>query len=159
MSKTNALLISFLVAVMLLGACASGADEQDQAQQVLQDFFGRLSNGEYAEAADLYGGSYETLVSFNPELDPDDHATLWMSGCQINGLQCLAIRTTTYNEVTGSGEYLFTVEFSNPDSSLFIREACCGENPADPPQSQFEFRVVKGGDGYFRVLDMPVYVP
>jgi len=159
MFKKYFTLIASILAVLLLGSCATNAKKQDQAHQALQVFFERLAQGEYEAAAAQYAGSYETLVSFNPDLDPNDHTALWQSGCQVNGLQCLTVRTATFKEVNEAGGYIFTVEFNAQDGSLFELGACCGEEPTTQPQSQFEYRVVEGGDGQFLVLDLPVYMP
>ena len=156
--KYFTLIINILV-VLLLGSCATNTGKQEQAHQALRVFFERLAEGEYEAAVALYGGSYETLVSFNPALNPNDQAALWQSGCQVNGLQCLTVRTAIFKEVSDTGEYIFIIEFNAHDGSLFVLDACCGENPTTPPQSQFEYRVVEGGDGQFRVLDLPVYIP
>lgn len=151
--------ILFILLVQLLSACASQPSDSEQARQALTGFFDALSKGHYSDAVSLYGGSYEILVGYNPEINPDDQAALWQNGCQVNGLQCLTVRSATFKELNSDGEYLFTVEFNAPDGSLFERGACCGEEPTTPPQFQFEYRVVEGGDGRFRVLDLPVYVP
>lgn len=152
----NSLLI---LAILLLSACDRNANPSESARQALISFFSELSNGDYAKAVTLYGGSYEVLANFNPDLDADDHAALWKNGCQINGLQCLTIRTMTFKELLESGEYIFTLEFNDPAGDLFVLEACCGENPTTTPQFQFEYRVVEGRDGKMRVLDLPVYLP
>jgi hypothetical protein len=154
----NRIFVTILV-IVLLSACDLNTGDSEQARQALSSYFGELSNGNYFAASQLYGGSYETLVSFNPDLDEDDHIQLWKNGCEYNGLQCLPTRTITFNELAESGEYVFTVEFNTADGNLFVLEACCGENPTNPPVFQFEYRVVKGGDGKFLVLDMPVYMP
>jgi len=146
------------IGLILLSACAMQADASDQARQGLMTFFDNLSKGNYEKAAELYGGSYETLVSWNPELNPDDHAALWQGGCQVNGLQCLTVRSATFNERTTAGEYIFTLEFNDPAGDLFTLEGCCGDTTVSPV-SQFEYHVVQGGDGKFQVTDMPVYVP
>lgn len=156
MIKKNSII---LLAFMLLSACYPSLSNSEKASQTLSSFFSELSNGNYVEAADLYGGNYEILADFNPDLDADDRAALWQKGCQINGLQCLTVRTITFNELLDSGEYIFTVEFNDPDGNLFVLEACCGEEPTTAPQFQFEYRVVKAGGGEFQVLDLPVYVP
>ena len=144
---------------MMLGACYSSLSESEKAGQALTRFFSELSNGNYSEAARLYGGSYEILEDFNPDLELDDHVTMWENGCQINGLQCITIRTITFNELLDTGEYEFTVEFNDPAGNLFILEACCGENPTTAPQFQFKYRVMEAGEGKFLVLDLPIYVP
>jgi hypothetical protein len=152
-------LIKSILVVLLLGSCATNAGKQEQAHQALQVFFERLAGCEYEAAVALFGGSCETLVSFNPALNLDDQAALWQSGCQVNSLQCLTVRTAFFTEVSDTGEYIFTIEFNAHDGSLFVLDGCCGENPTTPPQSQFEYRVVEGGDGRFRVLDLSVYIP
>ncbi len=149
----------WILVLALLSSCATSMAKSDRAAEVLRAFFDHLAQGEYEAAASLYGGSYETLVVFNPDLDPDDYTALWQRGCQVNGLQCLPVRTVTFNEVTLNGEYIFTVEFSNPDDSLFVLGACCGEHPTMPHQFQFEYRVVAGSDGSFLILDLPIYIP
>ena len=153
---------AFLIIVMLtclLVACGQAADDSELAHQALVSFFEQLSQGKYAEAAKYYGGSYETLATMNPELDPDATASLLQNGCPANGFQCLPVKIATFNELTPKGEYVFTVQFNNPDGSLFERGACCGEEPTTPSAFEFTYHVVKGGDGQFRVLELPVYVP
>ncbi len=152
-------IITSFLAVLLLSSCVTDANKQDQARLVLQGFFAHLAGGKYEQAVDQYAGSYETLISFNPDLDSDDHAALWKSGCLFNGLQCLTVHSATFNQVNEVGEYIFTIEFNAPDGELFELEPCCGEEPTTPPRSQFEYRVVQGEDGQFRVLDLPVYMP
>ena len=148
----------FLILV-LIRRCQPSQINDEKASQVLTLFFSELANGNYAEAATLYGGSYDVLADQNPDLSIDDHSALWNNGCMTNGYQCLTIRTITFNVLNDSGEYIFTVEFNDPDGNIFVLEACCGENPTTPPQFQFEYRVVKDGYGNFKVLDLPVYVP
>ena len=148
-----------ILAFLLLSSCATSTGNMNQAHQVLQDYFEHLAQGEYDAAAAQYAGSYETLVSFNPDLDPDDYVALWQSGCQLNGLKCLTIRSATFTKVNEAGEFVYIVEFNAPDGSLFVLGACCGEEPVTPSQSQFEYRVVESEDGQYRVLDIPVYVP
>ena len=148
-----------ILAFLLLSSCATSTGNMNQAHQVLQDFFEHLAQGEYDAAAAQYAGSYETLVSFNPDLDPDDYVALWQSGCQLNGLKCLTIRSATFTKVNEAGEFVYIVDFNAPDGSLFVLGACCGEEPVTPSQSQFEYRVVESEDGQYRVLDIPVYVP
>ncbi len=130
-----------------------------EQHRVLLTFFDRLAAGEYAAAAELYGGSYDVLQGYNPTVDPADVAALWQNGCQVNGLQCLPVRVASFKEDTAVGETIFTVQFTAPDGSLFARGPCCGENQPTPPETDFEFRVIQSEDGGYRVLDMPVYVP
>lgn len=130
-----------------------------EAQDVLVDFFTLLNVGNYAEAVPLYGGGYEIFQGWNPAVDPDDHVLLWTRACQQNGLQCLLARTITLQQLQGD-TYIFQVEFSNPDGSLFVLGPCCGANETEmPPVSEFEFTVRRNADRRFVVMNTPPYVP
>lgn len=130
-----------------------------EAQEVLITFFQQMNSKNYAVGDVLYGGSYETMQSWNPDVDPSDHVTLWTKACEQNGLQCLPARTVTFKELQGD-TYVFQVEFSNPDGSLFVRGPCCGANETEMPSvSQFEYKVTRNSNGKFVVMDLPPYVP
>ncbi len=155
------------VIAILLASCASQAtpvptslpSTASEAQEVLIRFFELLNAKQYAEADLLYDGDYEQLQIFNPSSDPADHAALWSWSCEFAGLQCLEVRTATFKVLQGD-TYIFQVEFNNPDGSLFVLGPCCGADETEmPPVSQFEYRVSRGSDGQFRVMDLPPYVP
>jgi hypothetical protein len=130
-----------------------------EAQEVLIDFLTLLHTKNYAEAVPLYGGEYEQLQVFNPEIDPNDHLALWTWVCDNQQLQCLGVRSATFQKLVGD-EYVFRVEFNNPDGSLFVLGPCCGANETEvPPISQFEFTVARNSEGKFVVLNTPPYVP
>lgn len=133
--------------------------DSDQARQALVAFFDHLSRGEYARAAQLYGGDYIQLQIYSPEVDPADRATLWQNGCEKSGLQCLPVAAASFVGYAG-GIFTFTVEFRKPDGNIFALAPCCGEPGfLDPPMAGFVFRVGRTPEGAFVVLDLPVYVP
>ncbi|MDP1713501.1 MAG: hypothetical protein Q8L41_02045 [Anaerolineales bacterium] len=149
----------FILIVILLGACVPVRDDTEPARQALVEFFDFLNQGRYDDAVELYGGDYEVLTDHNSSLDPSDNVALWKNACTINGAQCLPVRTATLEKNVGD-EYLFIVEFSNPDGTLFVLGPCCDGSETDfPPVSQFEYRVQKTTDGRLVVLDLPIYVP
>jgi hypothetical protein len=131
----------------------------NEAHKVLTDFLTLLYTKNYAEAVPLYGGEYEALQVFNPELNPNDHIALWMWVCENKLLQCLQVRSTEFMHQEGD-TLVFQVEFSNADGSLFVLGPCCGANETEmPPVSQFEFTVTRNADGKFVVMNTPPYVP
>jgi len=130
---------------------------EDLAEETLVAFFDRLHTGQYAEAAELYGGSYETLVAWNPALDPEDHAALLENGCSVNGLQCLYPMRVTL-QTSSSETYQFLVEFEEDDGSLFTVGPCCGADESAPPQSQFTYTVAANGVDSFLVHELPPYL-
>ena len=153
----------FLLTILFLAGCtqqpaqpASGADE---ARTALVDFLTLLNTEKYEEALPLYGGEYEALPVFNPEIEPDDHLALWTWVCQNQLLRCLELRSATLLHQEGD-TYVFQVEFNNPDGSLFVLGPCCGANETEmPPVSEFEFTVTKNAEGKFVVMNTPPYVP
>lgn len=152
------IIISLLIIAMLLAGCASAGQDQETARLALVNFFERLSSAQYEDAVALFDGDYEVLTGYNPDIDPADHARLLQDGCQINGFQCLQVWSAEFKEQNGD-TIVFTVEFSNPDGSLFVLGPCCGADETQmPPKSSFEFRVQKSG-GKYLVLDLPVYMP
>ncbi len=146
------------------GECKPGNASQAEdgaalARAALLKFFGALAEGRYAEAASLYAGSYEELISMNPDVDPGDHAALLQRACTQNGFQCLPVKQIVQEAQSWPDVHTFTVEFENPDGSTFTLNPCCGTEAA--PQSRFDFTVAKmtAGDGAYRVQRLPVYVP
>jgi hypothetical protein len=130
-----------------------------EAQGTLIQFFDLLNAKRYAEADTLYSGDYEQLKIFSSDTDPADHTKLWANACQLAGLQCLKVRSATFKNLQGN-TYLFQVEFSNPDGSLFVLGPCCGSNATDmPPVSQYEYHVTRNANGKFVVMELPPYVP
>lgn len=126
---------------------------------MLIDFLTLLHTKNYADAAPLYGGEYEQLQIFNSEIDPNDKVALWTWVCDNQLLQCLEVRSAAFQEMVGDS-YIFEVEFSNPDGSLFVLGPCCGANETEmPPVSQFEFTVTRNAAGQFVVMNTPPYVP
>jgi len=156
----------FVIAI-LLASCAPQAtpaptslpSTASEAQEVLIQFFDLLNAKQYAKADLLYGGDYEQLQIFNSAADPADHAALWSWSCENAGLQCLKVRTATF-KVLQSDTYIFQVEFSNADGSLFVLGPCCGADETEmPPVSQFEYHVARTSDGTYLVMDLPPYTP
>lgn len=157
--------------IMALAACAPRSVNVSQsaptslpstageAYDVLINFLTRLHAKNYTDAVPLYGGEYEQLQVFNPEIDPDDHVALWGWACDNQLLRCLEVRSATFKELRGDS-YIFQVEFSNSDGSLFVLGPCCGANETEmPPVSQFEYTVSRNADHRFVVMDTPPYVP
>ena len=160
----------FLLVLLLMG-CAPQAvrptqptqtalpSSANEAHDALVNFLTLLHTKKYIDAAPLYGGDYEQLKVFNTEIDPADHVALWTWACDNQLLQCLEVRSVIFEQQVGDS-YIFQVEFSNADGSLFVLGPCCGSNATDmPPVSQFEYTVMRNADGKFAVMNMPPYVP
>lgn len=160
-------ILLFFLALVLIGcapqvtmsAPTSLPSTMSEAHEVLVDFLTLLNTQKYAAAAPLYGGEYDQLQVFNSEIDPTNHVALWTWACDNQLLQCLEVRSATFQELRGDS-YVFQVEFNNPDGSLFVLGPCCGTNETEmPPVSQFEYMVSRNKDGKYVVMNTPPYVP
>jgi hypothetical protein len=130
-----------------------------EAHAALIHFFEFLNTKQYAEADALYGGDYEQLLVFSSDAAHSDHARLWANACELAGLKCLTVRMATFEKLQGD-TYVFQVEFSNPDGSLFVLGPCCGANETEMrPVSQFEYEVMRKSNMKFVVMNLPPYVP
>lgn len=148
-----------LAVLITLSGCTT-REPASEAEQTLEEFLDRMNEGVYEKAAELYGGAYQSLVDNNPNIDPKDLAALLKNACEINGFQCLKVRSISLEDTNAAGESIFRVEFNNEDGTQFVREACCGEGTTDDPaKSSFIFKVIRGEDGGYRVMDLPPYVP
>ncbi len=152
-----------LFVLLFLASCVPQATQTvsnaEKARSTLVNFLTSLNTKKYGEAVPLYGGEYEQLQVFNPQIDPSDHVALWTWVCENQLLRCLQVRSATLQHQEGD-TYVFQVEFSNPDGSQFILGPCCGANETEmPPVSQFEYTVMKNAEGQFAVMNTPPYVP
>ena len=146
---------------LIFTACTAlqSAAEPGPAESTLINFFQALSAGDYEEAVGLYGGSYQQLRAMNPQSDPNDLASLWQAGCEVNGLVCLPVGQVIESANISEHETLITVDFEKDDGVVFSLGPCCGANdPETAPLTFFKYRVLDQ-DGACLVLDMPVLLP
>lgn len=157
--------------LLLLTACQSvtepisdpGSDlspMEAQAKVDLITFFEKLNQGQYEDAVALYGGSYEVLQGYNPDIDPQDKTNLMKFGCEFNGLTCLQVHDAVIKSQNSDNEFLFEVRYSNKEGEIFELGPCCGATEEEmPPVSLFEIRVTCEPESNCKVLDLPPYVP
>ena len=141
-------------------AVQAGQPINPDAAAVVQEYLVALAMGDYETAVGHFGGSYETLIGYNPDVDPTNEVLLFERGCTVNGFQCLLVRNVVETAVVLPDGFRVFVEFSQPDGSLFVQGPCCGATPEEmPPTSQFSFTVLPDEEGILRVTDLPVYTP
>jgi hypothetical protein len=143
-----------------VGESSATQHQSELARQALLDYFTTLNQGDYLQAVELYGGGYELLQDYNPEVPPQEHAQLLQAACRFNGFMCfLPVRQIVTQEQVAANEFHFAVEFQNADGTLFELGPCCGAGVnSQPPVSQFDYTVVFQ-EGRYRVMELPVYVP
>lgn len=132
-------------------------DEQ-LAQQALIEFFDRLHRGDYAAAVELFGGSYEAIIAYSPNIDPTDYPALLQGMCNVH--RCLKVRQVVSSFQWSADYFLIGVQFEDPEGGVFTFGPCCGASLEEfPPQSVFEYLVMKRDDDTFAVIGLPPYVP
>lgn len=130
--------------------------EARESREALEAFLTATHEGDYVTAASLYGGSYESLIDWNPSVDPADEPALFASAC-AHQLCCeLAVRRVLAGSIQ-PGAFTFYVEFETDDGEPWALGPCCGSE-TDPTVSQFPFVVSWTADGP-RVLTTPIYTP
>jgi hypothetical protein len=141
-------------------AATDNFSDSERAQYFLLDFLENLHNGNYDEVAHFYGGSYQTMIDQNPDIDPDDHQALLRNACNLNGMQCLRAKIIGLEQEISGEKYVFIVEFLKHNGTLFTFRPCCGEDEGSfPQQSIFLFTVVNADQNSFTVMDLPPYAP
>jgi hypothetical protein len=131
-----------------------------KARTALREFYALLNQAKYDQAAELYGGSQELLLGYNPFLDEKDTAELLQAACEFNGFMCLELLSASLSEVRNQFELVFEVEFANSDGSLFVLGPCCGENEETmSSKSSFTVHVHCSSEDSCLVIDLPPYVP
>lgn len=174
-AKTAAIIAGGLLIIFMLSACAPAAQptppeptivpiqsvpaddappDVAAAQTTLERFLNALADGDYATAADLYGGDYAVLHGYNPTIAPDNHAALLEAACTANGFMCLRPISMRVEGDNPSG-LTFGVSFVNADGSSFVFTPPPGAS--GEPRSSFPLRVVSGLEGP-KVVDLPPYV-
>ena len=154
------LITTLILALMSCTPRQGGLSDEQLALDTLVNFLESLHNGEYDEAARLYGGTYETMIDHNLGVNSSDRAALLRSACTINGMQCLQVKSVSLDKKVSDTEFVFKVDFLNEDGTLFLLGPCCGGDETDIlPQSTFYFTVRKVDENDFNVMDVPPYGP
>jgi len=133
---------------------------EDRALQALTEYLAALNSGDYASAEKLYGGSYEMLEGYNPDVDPSDHALLLERACEFNGLNCLKLKSANLDQITVDNKFVFTIELQTNNGELFEIGPCCGEDEEGfIPVSVFTFTVIQVDPSHYKIMDLPPYTP
>ena len=142
-----------------VSAAPSPSSDLDGARRGLISYFELLSTRRYAEAVGFYGGSYEALQVFNPQVRPHELDILFKEACENRVLQCLPVKRVVAEKPLSPELFEFRVEFLSEDGDVFVLGPCCGATEEEmPSQSEFIYTARKTGDR-FLVQELPVYVP
>lgn len=137
--------------------------DADLARQTLITYFNLLEDKQFAAAIAYHGSGYEILQVWNPDLELNNHVALLENGCEINGWQCLKIKTVLREQQISESEFKFVVQFENAKpltegESIYVERPCCGEEDNGERETDFEYTVRKVNDE-FLVVTPPRYRP
>jgi hypothetical protein len=142
--------IPFFSPILILALAACVPSGQSPAEAALRDFFSALAQKDYPTVTNLYGGEYEILTEWNPDILPSEYETLWRRGCEQNGLACLSVKDILAVKTEGS-QVTFTVTFQTADGRLF--------ETGEPVISTFDVIVSTDDSGAYKIFSLPPYVP
>jgi WD40 repeat protein len=139
--------------------------EQEPARKFLLDYLDKLSNGNYAEAANDLKYSDESMISewlsgkLPGGVDPKDKVAVLKALCINEKFPCLQFLKITYEAQTLPDTFLFRVQFSNPDGTPAVWPPC-KDLPKDKYcdyRTEFDYTIQAQPDGSFKVLDTLPY--
>jgi len=147
-----------LLVIFLAVSCTpdKAQNEQSKAETAMHSFLDALVNRDYSTAVQFYGGDYEELVQWNPDVIPTDYQSLWQRGCEQNGLVCLKLKDVIKVEKNNS-LFIFTVTFETTDGKVFETSGCCGQTQKST--SEFLITVKADNSGIYKVISGLPYVP
>ncbi len=135
---------------------SSSIEIETEAREVLIQFYKLLNLGEYLKAQELYGGSYQILRDWYPDVGADDFTELWHRGCW--GFQCLQIREVVSQVKLDGYGYRFVVKFSTDKGELYVVAPCC-DAPAEAPRESLFTQEVHNIESRWQVVGYPPYEP
>jgi hypothetical protein len=151
--------VFILLLVLLLAACSpvERKSETAKAETTMRDFFSVLAKRSICRGGDVIRrGTMKSLQGGIPDISPTDYTSLWQRGCEQNGLVCMEVM-----ELSSRGKetnFEFTVTFKMKDGELFELTGCCGETFPEPI-TEYVIGVQSDGNGKYKVLSLPPYVP
>ena len=132
----------------------AGNNELQDSQEVLENFFSYLANGQYEEASALYSWEKNSDLGNNLQTWPGaTNAETLKNYCEALGT-CLEVKVLT-GVKTENNTYRFIVQFIEDNGEIFRRPFYPG---AAEMTADFSFGVEKI-NGQFKVVDPPLYFP
>ncbi len=129
-------------------------NELQDSQEVLENFFSYLANGQYEEASALYSWEKNSDLGNNLQTWPGaTNAETLKNYCEALGT-CLEVKVLT-GVKTENNTYRFIVQFIEDNGEIFRHPFYPG---AAKMTADFSFGVEKI-NGQFKVVDPPLYFP
>lgn len=84
----------------------------DNPEDALKMYFNEaLINKNFKMMVDLYGGDYNMLYIYNPDIEPNDRTSLMERYCTTNGGNIVRLNEILDTKKIDENEYKFTVSF------------------------------------------------
>lgn len=142
--KIYFILISLL---FILTGCTEKTEEYpDDPETLMKAYFNSLYDENYDKVATYYGGTYEELQGYHPQMDNNDHAALFKAYIEITGGQLVKIESIiNINEIRTNEEYSFELTFIDKKGNSFR-------------EGMVYTYSVKKVDGRYKVMELPPYL-
>lgn len=141
--------IYFILITLLLvmTGCTGKAEEYpDDPETLVQAYFNSLYDENYEKVATYYGGTYEELQGYHPQMNGNDHAALFEAYIEITGGQLVNIESIIkINEIRTNEEYSFELTFIDKKGTSFR-------------EGMVYTYSVKKVDGQYKVMELPPYL-
>ncbi len=139
------LLIVAFVCIGIVGCSASNEKNNEVLpEQVLQSYFDSIANNDFKAVVSLYGGDYDLLQSYNPDISPTDYESLFRNFINHNGGQIVKIEQIHDKKNISDDEFQFDVTFTQE-----------GEKFRNGLHYTY---TVKKINGQWKVMELPPYL-
>ena len=129
----------------------SDEEKLDRAQKTLILYFTELHDGDYAEAASHYSGSYQLLELLGSQEQTINKSLRLREACEQSGFDCLRVMEVVSAEQMGPHQYRFEVTFEEDDGTLYRHLSRDGAFNSIYPFTVEEI------DGQFYVINLPIH--
>jgi len=133
--------------ILLVTGCATETLEYpDDPESVVRAYFSALYEENYAQAVKYYGGTYEDLQGYHPQINAQDHEALFRAYIEITGGQLVTVASIIkVDEIRANEEYAIDLTFIDKSGKSFR-------------EGMVYTYTVKRIDGKLKVMELPPYL-
>lgn len=141
------LFLNLFALLLLIAGCTEKIEVYpDDPETIVQAYFKSLYDENYNQVIIYYGGTYEELQGYHPQMDGNDRAALFRAYIEITGGQLVKIDSIVkMTEIRADEEYSFELTFIDKEGKSFRG-------------GMIYTYSVKKVDGQFKVMELPPYL-
>lgn len=138
---------SLIALLLIMTGCTEKTEVYpDDPEAILRSYFESLYDENYDRVVTYYGGTYELLQGYHPQMNGNHHAELFRAYIEITGGQLVKIDSIiNVKEILANEEYQYELTFIDKEGNSFR-------------EGMVYTYGVKKVDGKFKVMDLPPYL-